>query len=279
MDPELPVDAIRLKGVGVAFGGGVVYSIAGVGVACALVEAGIPVVAVAGTSGGALVGAAVAAGMRPWELREIGLDMDWSDLVRFTPGKMGLLNGEPIASFVENTTGCRTFEELRMPFTAVATDLLRGEEIRFTTGPLGLAVQSSCAIPGLFQPVKSGEMLLVDGGISANLPAEALRAHRPAVSVAVDVLTLSDQYQGPLRTAAHIVIKAYHTMVRREIEFQERQADFVVMPNVSGLSVLNFRDAPEIIARGEEATRPLIPRIRALLADRLAGLDVLPWSV
>jgi NTE family protein len=236
-------------------------------------------VAVAGTSGGALVGAAVAAGMRPWELREIGLDMDWSDLVRFTPGKMGLLNGEPIASFVENTTGCRTFEELRMPFTAVATDLLRGEEIRFTTGPLGLAVQSSCAIPGLFQPVKSGEMLLVDGGISANLPAEALRAHRPAVSVAVDVLTLSDQYQGPLRTAAHIVIKAYHTMVRREIEFQERQADFVVMPNVSGLSVLNFRDAPEIIARGEEATRPLIPRIRALLADRLAGLDVLPWSV
>jgi len=166
-----------------------------------------------------------------------------------------------------------------MPFTAVATDLLHDVQIRFRTGPLGVAVQASCAIPGLFQPVKADDMLLVDGGISANLPAEAVRESRPAVTLAVDVLTLSDQYQGPLRTAAQVVIKAYHTLVKRELEYQERQADFVVMPNVSGLSVLNFRDAPEIIRRGEEATRPLISRIRALLADRTAGSDVLPWSI
>ncbi|MEK7476533.1 MAG: patatin-like phospholipase family protein [Candidatus Coatesbacteria bacterium] len=266
-------------GIGVAFGGGVVYSIAGVGVALGLREAGLPVVAVSGTSGGALVGAAVAAVLRPAELRAVGTKMDWGDLVRFTPGKMGLLNGEPIRAFVERITGCRTFEELRMPFTAVATDILRGAEVRFTTGPLGMAVQASCAIPGLFQPVRSADMLLVDGGISANLPADAVRAWRPAVTLAVDVLTLSDQYQGPLRTGAQVVIKAYHTMVKREIELQERNADFVVMPNVSGLSVLNFRDAPEIIARGEEAIRPLIARIRALLADRTAGSDVLPWSI
>jgi len=266
-------------GIGIAFGGGVVYSIAGVGVAIALHEAGLPVVSVAGTSGGALVGSAVAAGLRPWELREVGEDMDWGDLVRFIPGKMGLLNGDPIRTFVERVTGCRTFEELKMPFTAVATDLLHDVQIRFRTGPLGVAVQASCAIPGLFQPVKADDMLLVDGGISANLPAEAVRESRPAVTLAVDVLTLSDQYQGPLRTAAQVVIKAYHTLVKRELEYQERQADFVVMPNVSGLSVLNFRDAPEIIRRGEEATRPLISRIRALLADRTAGSDVLPWSI
>jgi NTE family protein len=266
-------------GIGIAFGGGVVYSIAGVGVACALIEAGLPIVAVAGTSGGAIVGAAVAAGLRPWELRQIGTEISWSDLVRFTPGKMGLLNGEPIRAFVERTTGCRTFEELRMPFTAVATDLLHDKEVRFTTGPLGMAVQASCAIPGLFQPVKAVDMLLVDGGISANLPADALRVHRPAVTIAVDVLTLSDQYQGPLRTAAQIVIKAYHTMVKREIELQERNSDFVVMPNVSGLSVMNFRDSPSVIARGEEAVGPLVGRIRGLLADRMAGKEVLPWSI
>lgn len=266
-------------GIGIAFGGGVVYSVAGVGVVSALLDAGLPVVAVAGTSGGAVVGAAVAAGLRAWELRRVGADMDWSDLVRFTPGRMGLLNGEPIRAFAERITGCRTFEELKMPFTAVATDILRGAEVRFTSGPLGLAVQASCAIPGLFQPVKDGDMLLVDGGISANLPAEAVRSWKPAVTLAVDVLTLSDQYQGPLRTAAQIVIKSYHTLVRRELEYQERQADFVVMPNVSGLSVLNFRDAPEIIERGEEATRSLVSRIRGLLADRMAGADVLPWSI
>jgi NTE family protein len=266
-------------GIGIAFGGGVVYSIAGVGVVATLLEAGLPIVAVSGTSGGAIVGSAVAAGLRAPELRKVGIELDWGDLVRFTPGKMGLLNGEPIRAFVERVTGARTFEELRMPFTAVATDLLHDAEIRFTTGPLGVAVQASCAIPGLFQPVKAADMLLVDGGITANLPADAVRASRPAVTLAVDVLTLSDQYQGPLRTGAQVVIKAYHTMVKRAIGLQERQADFVVMPNVSGLSVMNFRDAPELIARGEEAARPLITRIRALLADRTAGSDVLPWSI
>ena len=265
-------------GIGIAFGGGVLYSIAGVGVARALDEAHLPVVAVTGTSGGAIVGAAVAAGLRGWEMQQAAEELDWGELVRFSPGRMGILDGDRMAKFVERMTGCRTFEDLKMPFTSVCTDILRGAESRITSGPLGVAVQASCLIPGLFQPVKMGDELLVDGGVTANLPVGALCDHHPAVVLAMDVLTLSDRYQGRLRTAAHVVLKAYHTLVRRNVDEEERRADFIVMPNMTGLSVMNFKDTPEVIAKGEEAIQPFIPRLRALLADRLSGLPA-PASV
>ncbi len=266
--------AVR-PGVGVAFGGGVAYSIAGVGVARVLEEAGVPVVAVSGTSGGAFVGSAVAAGLRGWELQQAAEEMTWRDLVRIAPGKMGLLSGEPMERHVERVTGCRTFADLKMPLTVVTTDLLRAEEIRLSAGPLGFAVRASSSIPGFFQPVEWQHKLLADGGITDNLPVEAVRAHGPMVVLAVDVLTKSDQYQGPLRSAPQVMLKAYHTMVRRNLELQERHADLIVQPDMAGLSVMNFRDVPEIIARGAEAMRPLVSRLQAMLADRQGGREAL----
>lgn len=258
-----------LPGIGLAFGGGVVYSISGIGVARGLLRAGVPIVAASGTSGGALVGSSVAAGLGPDALLKAALAMDWRDLTRFHPNRLGVMSGEPIVRFVERTTGVRSFEELAMPFTVVATDILSGREVRLSRGPLGQAVRASCAIPGLFQPVPYGEWLLVDGGISDNLPAAAVRAVRPALVVGVDVLTLSDQYQGRLRTGAHVVLKAYHTMLRRPNEREDRQADLLIMPNVAGCSVMNFRDAEVLIERGEEAVQAILPRLRATLDERL----------
>jgi NTE family protein len=264
--------AVR-PGVGVAFGGGVAYSIAGVGIARVLEEEGLPIAAASGTSGGAFVAAAVAAGLRGWELQQAAEEIRWHDLVRLAPGRMGLLSGEPMERHVERIAGRRDFAELPMPLCVVATDLLRAEEIRFTSGPLGFAVRASSAIPGFFQPVPWEGKLLADGGITDNLPVGGVRAFAPAVALAVDVLTRSDQYQGPLRSAAQVMLKAYHTMVRRNLELQERHADLVVQPDMSGLSVMNFRDVPRIIARGREAMAPLVPRLRALLAERLDGRE------
>ncbi len=267
-------DGVTKPGVGLALGGGVVYSIAGVGVYRALVEANIPVVAVSGTSGGAIVGAAIAAGLPGWRLKQAALTMSWRDLVRFVPNKMGILNGAPTAHFVETVIGCRRFEDLKIPLTVVATDILTGQEVRFSSGPLGFAVHASCAVPGLFQPVPWEDKLLVDGGVVDNLPVAAVREeHHVGMVVAVDVLSLSDQRIGRLRTGAHVVLKAYHTMVKKIMESQDRQAALIVVPNVAGLSVLNFRDAVKLIECGEEAARALVPRLRTMLEKSLAGAD------
>lgn len=259
----------KAPGVGVAFGGGVIYSMAGVGVARVLEAAGIPIVAVSGTSGGALVGAAVASGLPGWELLQVATAMNWRDLVAFSPNRMGVLDGTPMARFVEQVTRCRTFDQLRTPLAVVATNILTGEGVRLTSGPLGPAIQASCAVPGLFQPVRREDRLLVDGGIVDNLPVPAVKAFRPAVTLAVDALTRSDQYQGTLRSGAHVVLKAYHTMVMKLCGGLERRADLVVAPDLTGCSVLNFRDSATLIRRGESAAEAVLPALRAKLAERL----------
>jgi len=257
-----------VKGVGLALGGGVVYSVASVGVAKALESAGIPFVAVAGTSGGALVGAAIAAGIPAGRLAEMTGEIGWGDLISFMPNRMGLMDGSPTARFVEKLCGVSRIEELKVPFSAVACDISAGTEVRFTSGPLGPAVQASCSIPGLFQPPLIGGRLLVDGGIVANVPVRALEELGPAVTLAVDVLALAPSQQGRLRTGAHVILKAYNTMVREMSVGEERKADMVVVPDVSGWSVMNFRDAPGLVKAGEEAMQPLLPRLRSLLEGR-----------
>jgi NTE family protein len=262
-----------LPGIGLALGGGVVYSIAGIGVYRALTLAHIPIVAVSGTSGGAIVGSAIAAGIPEWELKQVALGIRWGDLMRFTPGRMGFLSGHPIGRFVEEVCGCSLIEDLKMPFTAVATDIISGEEVRQDHGPLGIAVQASCAIPGLFQPVRVGERLLVDGGVVDNLPVNAVKMHRPAVTVAVDVLTHSDEFTGTIRNGAFVVLKAYHIMVKRIGLEVEKEADIIMSPDVSGCSVLNFRYSGELIERGERAGREIVPRLKELLDERIRKPD------
>lgn len=257
-----------MKGIGVALGGGVVYSVASVGVVRALERAGIPVVAVAGTSGGALVGAAVAAGVPADRLAEMAGRIGWGDLLSFSPNRMGLMDGSPTARFAEKLAGVSRIEDLKIPFSAVACDISSGAEVRFTSGALGPAVQASCSIPGLFQPPLIGGRLLVDGGIVANVPVRALKELGPEVILAVDVLALAPPQQGRLRTVAHVILKAYNTMVREISVGEEREADLVVTPDVSGWSVMNFRDAGGIVKTGEEAMESLLPRLRALLEER-----------
>jgi len=268
-----------IKGVGLALGGGIVYTVASIGVYRVLEEAKIPIGAVSGTSGGAIVGAAIAAGVGPDELAGYAQEMDWSDLVWIFPNKMGLVRGDPIVRFVEKMTGCRTFEELKMPFSVVASDINTGEEVRLTRGPLGSAVQASCSIPGLFQPVQLDGRLLVDGGIVDNLPVEAVRQHRPAAVVAVDVLSYFESYQGRLRLGIQVVLKAYETMVKRITDLKGHKADLLVQPNVSGCSLYSFRDVPKLIKRGEEAVRPLLPRLRAIVESRGNVSGSFAWDI
>jgi len=265
-------------GIGLALGGGVIYTIAGIGVFRVLEEAGMPISAVSGTSGGAIIGSAIAAGLTAAEIERVARKLRWTQLAWPIPGRLGLLNGSPISRFVERLTGCRDISELRIPFTAVCADVTTGEEVRFTDGPLGMAVQGSCCIPGLFQPVCWEHRLLVDGGIVDNVPVEAVREHRPLLVVAVDVLSFFEGSHGQLKLGMQVVLKAYQMMVKRISESQERRADMVIKPNVAGCSYASFRDVPKLIERGEEAMRAVLPRLRAMLEEHESGGPPLAWE-
>jgi len=265
-------------GVGLALGGGVLYTMAGIGVYRALEEAGIAVEAVSGTSGGAIIGAAIASGLPAREVERIAVKLRWHNIAWPLPSRSGLFTGRPLARFVERLTGCRNIEDLKIPFSAVATDINTGEEVRFKEGPLGPAVQASCAIPGLFQPLKMGDKLLVDGGIVDNIPVSAVREFGQRAIVAVDVLRFFEGHQDNLRSGIKIMLKSYQVMVKLISESSARPADLVVMPNVAGFSFTTFHDVAAIIRRGEEAATALVPRLRAIMEEHARGTPPVAWD-
>lgn len=265
-------------GVGLALGGGVLYTTASVGVYRALEDAGIAVDAVAGTSGGAIIGAAIAAGLSAGEIEKIALKLRWHHLAWPIPSRSGLLNGRPLARFVEDMTGCRNIEDLKLPFIAVATDINTGEEVRFREGPLGVAVQASCAIPGVFQPVIIGDRLLVDGGIVDNIPVSAVREFGQRAILAVDVLRFFEGSSDSLRSGIQVMLKSYQVMVKLISESFARPADLVVMPHMAGCSFTTFHDVATIIRRGEEAAKVLLPRLREIIDDHARGTPPVAWD-
>ena len=182
--------------VGVALGAGSAPALAEIGALEVLTEAGIPIHCVAGTSAGAIVGAAFAGG-RLAELRECLAGLSRGRVMRlFDPTwpREGLLHGRRALEFIRPQLG-ETIEGLRLPYAAIATDLRSGDEVMLSHGPVFDAVRASIAIPGIFTPWRVGGRLLVDGGLVNPVPVSAARALGAEFVIAMNVLPLRDPKQ------------------------------------------------------------------------------------
>lgn len=236
--------------LGLALGGGAAFGAAHLGVLQVLAARRIRPGIVTGTSAGALVGAAYAAGMPLRTIERTILDADWSTFGTFTLSpRLGLLDPSALARTIERLGGDRLIEELPIRFGAVATDLLARRSIVITEGPLGRALEASMAVPGLFPPVRREGRLLVDGGVAANLPIEAARAMGAETVIAVRVR--------PEWELLPIVRSA------EEIAALERDpSTILVHPDLSGYSQWSRADVPQLIEAG---------RVAATEALRAAG--------
>ena len=140
-----------------------------------LEEENIPVDFIAGTSVGAVIGAAYASGISAKELEEIASLVRFKDFSRWTFSRFGLFSNDKMSLFLRKILRCKTFEELRIPLAVAATDIITGEPAVFTKGDLVDPVRASCAYPGMFQPVKIDGRLLVDGLLAHSVPSMPLR--------------------------------------------------------------------------------------------------------
>jgi NTE family protein len=191
----------RLR-VGLALGSGSARGWAHIGVIRALEQAGIRADLVCGTSIGALVGAAYAAGeLDRFEHWVLGLGI--RDVIGFMDVSLssGLLKGERLMDFFRRHFADRPIEELAMPFAAVATSLRAGTEVWLRRGSTLRAVRASIALPGLFAPVFYEGSVLVDGGLVNPVPVSLARAMGAEVVIAVDLS--SDILGRHLRTDLH----------------------------------------------------------------------------
>lgn len=258
----------RNTGFGLALSGGAARGIAHAGVLEVLVEAGVAVRALAGTSAGAIVGALFAAGVPPDEIGRLALETRWSDLLRLRLPHVGMVSGEGLKRFFERVIPARTFAGLRLPFAAVATDLATGLRVDCTSGPLARAVLASCSLPVLLEPVTVGGRLLVDGGVSSQLPVRAVRETlgvTPVIAVDVNVGGLEKpRLESVVDVAVHLAMLWSARTAREE----EPDADLVIGVDARGIALHDLSRGPELLRRGRAAARAALPAIRALAGGR-----------
>lgn len=254
------------KKVGLALSGGGARGFAHVGVLKALVENDVPIDLIAGTSAGSFVGGAYAAGMTVDEIIEVGKKISWFGVSGFSYSPKGFLSNAAMKGFIESNFPASRFEDLRIPFTAVACDLEKGEEVLLTDeGDLTHAIRASCAIPGVFVPVTDDGRQLVDGGVVSPIPTRAVKKMGADVIIAVDLITCGAAYWGTPTTLIGTFFQSAMIMLRTTSKHQHYPADVLIEPPISHIRPDEIGKRDELIELGEKAGLEAIEKIRALL--------------
>ncbi len=264
---DSPVAMPSRAGIGLALGGGFARGFAHLGVLQVLEQHQIPISHIAGTSVGSILGAAYASGAPLARIIETCRTLRFRDIARWRVSRLGLASNQRLESLIERVFESRQFEDLRIPLAVVATDLTTGEPVVFTQGDLVDAIRSSCAFPGLFEPVEIGTRCLADGGLVAPVPTRAARELGATVVIGISV-GMQDGHRGAPTNIFQVVSRAVNAAQKHQLEVWERHADLVLRPDVQSLAWDDFDRADEAIAAGAAAARRALPRIEKLLGQK-----------
>ena len=224
----------------------------------------IPIHCIAGVSAGAIAAAAYASGASPEEIGAAGRSMRFGDVARWSLCRMGFVHSERMARFLRKLLKRYRFEEMRIPLGVVATDLYNGEPVLFRdSGDVVLPIRASCSYPGLFQPVRDGERLLVDGAMSMEIPARLAR--ELGATRVISVHLPMQKRTIPCSNMFQVVNRCFQIMqARTEVGWREL-SDLVLAPDASGVQWDGFSAADRLIAAGEQAALDALPKIKAWL--------------
>ncbi|HEY1290059.1 MAG TPA: patatin-like phospholipase family protein [Burkholderiales bacterium] len=284
--------------IGLALSGGGARGLAHVGVLKVLEEMRVPVHCVTGTSMGAIVGGAYAAGATAAELDEFVRKADWDQVFRDSPpraeistrrkideyktlfapeygvGRHGLLlpkgvvAGVSIHGFFRQLTQQAVeigdFDKLPIPFRAVAADIETGEAVVLSRGSLALAMRASMSVPGAIAPVEIDGRLLVDGGIANNLPIDEARKLCGDVIIAVNISTPAlkrEEISSALTVGTQLINFLGKVNVERQLA-SLGQRDVLIAPDLGDISAGSFERSSDAIRVGENAARALAESLR-----------------
>ncbi|WP_445179343.1 patatin-like phospholipase family protein [Pseudomonas sp. McL0111] len=287
--------------VGLVLSGGAARGLAHIGVLKALEEQGIKIDAIAGTSMGAVVGGLYASGYKIDELEKLALNIDWQQALSDAPPRedvpfrrkqddrdflvkqklsfrddgslglpIGVIQGQNLSLLLESllahTSDTRDFDKLPIPFRAVATDIASGEKVVFRKGHLPQVIRASMSIPAVFAPVELDGRLLVDGGMTDNIPLDVAREMGVDIAIVVDIGTpLRNRKQ--LTTVVDVLNQSITLMTRRNSEEQLAALhpdDVLIQPALASFGVTDFGKAQEMIDAGYRATKVLDARLARL---------------
>lgn len=250
--------------IGLALGGGFARGIAHVGVLKVLEENGIAVDYIAGTSVGALIGAAYCSGLTIAELEEVAYKVRFTTFARWTLSRFGFATNDRMISFLTRTLKAKTFESLRIPLGVTATEFSTGEGFVFRAGSLIDSVRASCAYPGMFLPIKVQDRWFVDGMLSYPVPTVPLRQMGASRVLAVHLKGQWSNQSAP-RHLFDVIGQSFAIAQDRMSDHWKGAADLVVEPDVAGFEYDDFKRAGELLSVGETAMRRALPEVRKWL--------------
>lgn len=249
--------------IGLALSGGAARGIAHIGVLQYLEERGVKPCCIAGTSAGSIVGAFYCAGNSIDDLKKIIKKMSWKDLVKITIPRKGLIDSSRLLHVLKEHLGNISFEELKIPLLINAVDLISGEEIVFNRGLVAEAVQASCAIPGIFTPVKLGQHLLVDGGLLDNVPVALLEKRNIDFIIAVNVGA-----QKPLKKEPdnifEVLIQSFDIIRRQRDIPAYRSADKLIEPDLGDFTFWDNSRFDDLVSAGYDAAKHTLDEVNLL---------------
>ncbi|MFW6175776.1 MAG: patatin-like phospholipase family protein [Acidobacteriota bacterium] len=251
--------------VGLVLSGGAVRGAAHLGVLEVLHREGVKIDRIAGTSVGALVGAAYAAGARPAEILEEFRKARWLSIgrPRLDLDFRGLLDSVPLERLLRERFGLTTFAALEIPFRAVALDIGAGERVVLEEGDVARAVLASAAMVGLFSPVEIEGGQLIDGGYVDNLPVGEVRAMGARTVIAVDLLADPVGPEGP-DNVVEIWQRLLFLLIRAAQPIPD-DVDVLIRPELRGFSYVDFDEVDELYERGRRAAEEALPKLREAL--------------
>ena len=246
--------------IALALGGGAARGFAHIGVIKALEAQGIRPDVVTGTSAGAVVGALYAAGNDGFALQKLAIKMDESKINDWSLPDRGLLKGEALQQFINETIAQRPIETLKKPLGVIATDLRSGESILFRTGNTGMAVRASATVPGVFKPVTINGHEYVDGGLSSLIPVRSARQMGADIVIAVDISARPDHKA--VSSTLDILLQTFTIMGQNMARYELKEADVVIRPQVGNVGATDFQSRHDAIMEGEKAAQAALPAIR-----------------
>jgi NTE family protein len=252
----MDISIIDKFSTGLAFGGGVVLGAAHIGALKAMEELDLSAEYVAGTSIGSFIAAMYAFGKSWKEIETVAIDLDWTDLTGLTLSGYGLLSNRKFGEIVRSQLGSCRIEDAPIPLAIVATDICTGNKVVLRKGDVATAVMASSSIPGIFRPVESGEMLLVDGVLTENVPVSPLQEMRAGKIICIDLFG-RHTFRRP-EHLPNLLLNAFYSAMRAISQIQIKSADLIISPDLSRFSLVDMSAVPEIIETGYREALPLL---------------------
>jgi NTE family protein len=287
-------------------GGGGARGAAHIGLLKVLERERIPVDCIVGTSMGAIVGGLYATGYTADEIEAVLDRIDWNAVLRDKPprdersmrrkeddlrllggvevglhdGKIsfprGIIQGQKLEMLLRRLLlpawDVQDFDDLPIPFRAIATDIVSGEKVVFEQGDLAMAIRASMSVPGVFAPVRVDGRLLVDGGVVDNVPigeARKLGAQRLIVSRVGSPLLTEAQLSSPLAISHQMA----NLLMKKEVEAQIATLgadDLLITPALGDMGSQDFNRSPQAVAVGQQAAEQSLAALQRYRVDEHA---------